>query len=257
MVKVRVQLVPEFGPDTGEVAWSGAVGSSYSEVVKVVQKKLELRDMRAVTLLYEEGDAGTRRILPRGDLSELLQKDMVIFVSLDPACKATRDEAGPMTEVPKCTFGLSVSTLRGDVFAVDSVTSSDTIDSIKAKIQQSQGVLAGRQKLLLGEVELSDASTLEDCGVSDETPLLMVVVSGFDIRLAGMSGPNSPRFGGMSSYTWAMRCDCGHMETWTHSDGYDFYSMAKQLTRTCPQCGAECRTKAGYPGSVPTEFPQL
>lgn len=255
MVKVRVQLVPEFGPDAGEVTWSGAVGASYSEAVRVVQKKLVLRDMRAVTLLYEEEDSGTRRMLPRGDLSELLQNDMKIFVSLDPAWKAARDEAGPGTGVPGCTFGLSVITPRGDAVAVDSVTSNDTIHSIKAKIQQAQGVPARRQKLLLGDVELPDESNAEDCGVSGETPLRMVVVNRFDIRLAGETGPGSPRYGGyISFYIWEMRCDCGHLEKWT-----DEGSLAKQLTKTCPQCGAACRTKAGRQRSVPipTQFPQL
>lgn len=258
MVKVRVQLIPEFGPERGEVKWSGAIESSYSEVVKVVQSKLKLKQMKTVTLYYDEGDPVTRRILPHGDLSEILQKDMKILVSLDQASSAAISPAlnlCPGNETTMSEFALSVITIGGESFTVD-VSPSETIGSVKTKIHESRGVKAGNQKLLLAEVELSDELGLEGSGVSATTPLQLVVESGFYIRLAGTSGPNSPRFGCRSLYTWQMKCDCGHMETWDHSDGYDFYSLSKQLTKKCPNCGADCLTKnAGDPHGVPTKFP--
>ena len=84
----------------------------------------------------------------------------------------------------------------------------------------------------------------------------LVIMNCFGIRLADMNGPNSPRFGCQSKYTWEMKCDCGHMETWDHLDGYDFYSLSTQVKKKCPQCGAECRTKNGGPGGVPNKFPE-
>eukprot|EP00931_Biecheleriopsis_adriatica_P009734 TRINITY_DN110800_c0_g1_i1.p1 TRINITY_DN110800_c0_g1~~TRINITY_DN110800_c0_g1_i1.p1 ORF type:complete len:291 (-),score=26.05 TRINITY_DN110800_c0_g1_i1:168-956(-) len=255
MVKVRVQLVPDFGLGRGEVQWSGAVESSYSEVIKVVQNKLKLKVMKEVTLYYADRDHGTRRSLPHGDLSEVLQNDMQILVSLDKASAAGYSGQGDETTTSAITpITISVMALNGESFTLDAI-SSDTIRSVKTKIQESRGVNTGRQKLLLAEVELSDESKLEDSGISAETPLQLLVVSGFDIRLADLKGPNSPRYGCTSQYTWEMKCDCGYMDRWVHADGYDFYSMSKQLDKTCPMCGAECRTKPGGPGGVPTEFP--
>lgn len=259
MVKVRIQLVPEFGPESGEVKWSGAVEASYSGVIQVVQRKLKLKEMNLVTLYYEDGGPGTRRILPHGCLGELLQKDMRILVSLGQALRASTSAAadpGPGNETALSKFDLPVIMLSGESFTV-AVRSSETIGSVKAKIQESQGVRPHKQRLLLAEAEPPDESGLADIGVSATTPLQLVVmnVNGFDIRLAGMSGANTPRFGCTSTYTWEMKCECGHTETWGHVDGYDFWSMSKQLAKLCPRCGGTCLTKAAGPSSIPTEFP--
>mmetsp|Transcript_49846 Transcript_49846/g.89497 ORF Transcript_49846/g.89497 Transcript_49846/m.89497 type:complete len:271 (-) Transcript_49846:49-861(-) len=269
MVKVRIQLLPDFGPEKGTVKWSGAVESSYGEVIKVVQSKFEFKTMKDVTLYCEDGNPVTRRILPHGDLSDFLEKastaesfngkkEIQIFVSLEKASTAgysgyssPRNEMATSLVTP---LTISVMTLGGELFTVDAI-SSETVDNVKTKIQESKGVKAGSQKLLLGDVELSNDSKLEDTAISATTPLQLVVVSRFDIRLARTDGPNSPRFGCRSQYTWEMKCDCGHMETWVHADGYDFYSMSHQVSKTCPKCGAECRTKTGGPGGVPTKFP--
>lgn len=255
MVKVRIQLVRDCGQEREEVEWSGAVESSYGEVVKVVQQKLKMKAMKEVALHYDDEDSGTRRLLPHGDLSELLRKDMRIYVSMGkaPVDEAPVDEA-PNDEAAGTPVTFSVMTLAGESFTLDAL-SNETIGSVKTKIQESTGVQAGRQKILLSEVELSDESKLEDSQISDTTVLQLVVVGGFHIRLAGMRGPNSPRFGCTSEYRWEMRCDCGHTETWVHVDGYDFYSMSKQMSKTCPSCGAVCVTKAAGPCGVPTEFP--
>jgi len=223
-----------------------------------VQKKLKMKAMKEVALHYDDEDSGARRLLPHGDLSELLRKDMKIYVSMGkaPVDETPNDEArvDQMTRSAGTPVTLSVMALNGESFTLDAL-STETIGSVKTKIQESRGVQTGRQKILLSEVELPDELTLEDSQISDTTPLQLMVVSGFDIRLAGMSGANSPRFGCTSTYRWEMRCDCGHTDIWVHVDGYDFYSMRTQVSKSCPSCGAVCVTKAAGPCGVPTEFP--
>eukprot|EP00927_Polykrikos_kofoidii_P079554 TRINITY_DN76335_c0_g1_i1.p1 TRINITY_DN76335_c0_g1~~TRINITY_DN76335_c0_g1_i1.p1 ORF type:complete len:295 (+),score=27.85 TRINITY_DN76335_c0_g1_i1:74-958(+) len=158
--------------------------------------------------------------------------------------------------VPIEQFALSVILLSGETFTVH-VTLSETIGSVKSKIQEMKGFEIEHQRLFFNEAELADDSELGGSGLSDATPLqlVMVVTTTFDLRLAATHGPNSPRFGCQSSYTWEMKCDCGHTEFWRDSASYDFYSLEKQRTKKCRMCGGGCRNKSSCPGDVPTKFP--
>lgn len=162
----------------------------------------------------------------------------------------------PIEEVPIEGFALPVILLSGETLTVH-VTTSETIGNVKSKIQEMNGVEIEAQRLTFNGVELADDAELGGSGLSGSTPLQLVMVKTgtFEIRLADMSGPNSPRFGCQSTYTWEMKCDCGHTETWRDSAGYDFLSLERQLTKKCPECGGSCRTKGRGPGCVPTQFP--
>jgi len=83
MVKVRVQLVPDFGARRGQVQCIVVVESSLSDLIKVVQNKLQLKKKDVVTLYCETcGELATRHLLQRGDLSKILENDMKIIVCM-------------------------------------------------------------------------------------------------------------------------------------------------------------------------------
>jgi len=74
----------------------------------------------------------------------------------------------------------------------------------------------------------------------------VVAIGGMLVRLIGMSGPNSPRFGATSTGTYELSCfACNHEEEWTENHSYvplTGCSVDRGVTsrnpQACPQCGA-------------------
>ncbi|KAA6374703.1 MAG: putative Polyubiquitin [Streblomastix strix] len=47
----------------------------------------------------------------------------------------------------------------------------DTIESVKQKIQEKEGIPSGEQRLFLEEIELEDGRTLQECNIQKEATL--------------------------------------------------------------------------------------
>lgn len=75
----------------------------------------------------------------------------------------------------KQAYQLFVKTLTGKTITLNGISSSDTILSVKTRVQEKEGIPPAQQRLIYAGQQLADEKTLAECGIQRESTLQLLL----------------------------------------------------------------------------------